>query len=74
LQAIAVLVEDEVHAALGMPGFLEKSAAGLFFLAGRRAGRNLFGPAKIDRLTADHIGRSSLLPRQIAMVPDYTIV
>jgi len=56
-----------------MAGFLEKAADGLFLLVGRRANRDLFGLAEIDRLTADHTGLLSPLAGGEAILPVYVI-
>jgi hypothetical protein len=55
-QAVAVLIEDEIHAALGAAGFFVEAAAGLRPLARCRAEGNLFAPAEVDRLPTDHAG------------------
>ncbi|MCU0604925.1 MAG: hypothetical protein MUC33_19930, partial [Desulfobacterales bacterium] len=56
LQAVAVFIEDKIHAPLGAARFLEKAAAGLLLLAGRRAEGNVLGPAEIDHRPTDHAG------------------
>ena len=46
-EAVAVLIKNKIHAALGKARFFIKIAAALGFLATGRTDRHLFLPAKI---------------------------
>lgn len=54
LQAVAIFVKDEVHAAVGPPRLFIEAAAGLFFLRCGRADGHLLGPAEIGSFLVDH--------------------
>jgi len=55
-QAIAVLIENEVHASLGAARSFVKAAAGLLLFVRCRAEGNVLGLAEVHHRPADHTG------------------